>query len=77
MSIELHPRGKPDPRRELWLRVCGIDLENADDRGRMQVCSKHFRKQDYKPNSLRLYPSVIPTLNVPNPHLIDQWMDGV
>ena len=33
----------------------------------MDVCGKHFRLQDYKPNSERLFLGAVPSLNLPNP----------
>ena len=58
-------KGRPDPRREEWLRACCIT--DADGRGRLDICGKHFRLQDYKPNSERLFPGAVPSLNLPNP----------
>ena len=37
-------RGRPDPRRELWIRACR--LTDADHRSRIVICSKHFKASD-------------------------------
>ena len=34
-------RGRPDPRRELWIQAC--ELPDADLRKRLVICSKHFQ----------------------------------
>ena len=63
----LDNQGRPDPRRKEWLQACCI--VNADERGQLRICGKHFRPEDFKsyPGSSRLIPSAVPTLNLPNP----------
>ena len=58
-------RGRPDPRREKWLQACSIT--DADERGSLVICSKHFLLQDYKPFSARLIPGAVPSQNLPHP----------
>ena len=58
------PRGKPDPRRKLWIQACQI--KNADERGgRLLVCSKHFRRDDFNPVTRKLHSFAVPSLFLP------------
>ena len=59
----LDNRGRPDPNREPWLQACRIT--DAEGRGELRICSKHFRLTDYKPSSARLFPGAVPSLNLP------------
>ena len=55
--------GNRDPRRDYWLMVCGVDVD--DKRGDLRVCEKHFAPNNYNPKSGRLLSSALPTLHLP------------
>ena len=56
--------GKRDPRRDYWLLLCGVDLD--DKRADLRVCGKHFDKdRDYNPKTGRLLSSANPSLYLP------------
>ena len=45
--------------------MCGLDV-GTPMKVRLDICELHFRRpQDYKPDSNRLYPGVVPTQNLP------------
>ena len=61
-------RGRLDPRRADWLRVCQIDPN--DTRARLRVCRKHFLDSDYEltsNNKMQLVAHAIPSLHLPPP----------
>ena len=56
--------GAPDPRRELWIKLCGLnDTDAMEDHRR--ICGKHFRDDDYRPGQNILQPYAIPSLYLP------------
>ena len=57
-------KGHLDPRREVWMRVCGLKDNGLVKR----ICGRHFKAEDYlpKPNQTLLRPHAIPSLHLPN-----------
>ena len=66
----LDTKGRPDPRRQLWIKACKI--KDADKRGRLTVCSRHFREDDFNHVTKRLHSFAIPTLCLPNQQPIQE-----